>query len=215
MMGQFHALASLENGLALLIGYMLGAIPFGLLITRFAGTADIRTIGSKNIGATNVLRTGRRDLAAATLALDALKATAAVLIGWRWGEAAAALAGLGAFLGHCFPVWLGFKGGKGVATFIGALLGLWWPGFFLFASLWIAIAYLTRYSSLAALVASALVPLVRLGLDLLYGQGLMGAALVVMAIVLWVKHAPNIARLRDGTEGRIGEKAAPTDSPAP
>lgn len=209
MMPELARLATPETALALLIGYLLGSIPFGLILTRLAGTADIRTIGSKNIGATNVLRTGRKDLAIATLLLDALKGTAAVLIAWRWGEGAAAIAGLGAFLGHCFPIWLKFEGGKGVATFIGALLALWWPGVVLFAAIWLSIAYLTRYSSLAALVASALVPLIRVVFDMLSGKGVLGAALVVMAIILWWKHGPNIARLRAGTEGRIGEKAAP------
>ncbi|MCA0407401.1 MAG: glycerol-3-phosphate 1-O-acyltransferase PlsY [Proteobacteria bacterium] len=209
MLSELARLATPETALALLIGYLCGSIPFGLILTRLAGTADIRTIGSKNIGATNVLRTGRKDLAIATLLLDALKGTVAVLIAWRWGEGAAAIAGLGAFLGHCFPIWLKFEGGKGVATFIGVLLALWWPGVVLFAAIWLSIAYLTRYSSLAALVASALVPLVRVVFDMLSGQGVLGAALVVMAIILWWKHGPNIARLRAGTEGRIGEKAAP------
>ncbi len=209
MLSEVFRLASPETPLALLIGYLCGSLPFGLILTRLAGTQDIRTIGSRNIGATNVLRTGRKDLAAATLLLDALKGTLAVWIAWRWGEAAAALAGLGAFLGHCFPAWLGFCGGKGVATFIGVLLALWWPGVVLFAAIWLSIAYLTRYSSLAALLASALVPLGRVVFDLLDGKGVSGAALVVMAIILWWKHAPNIARLRAGTEGRIGEKASP------
>jgi acyl phosphate:glycerol-3-phosphate acyltransferase len=200
----FQFLLKPESLYALLLGYALGSIPFGLLLTRLAGTADIR---SKNIGATNVLRTGRKDLAIATLLLDALKGTVAALVAWRWGEAAAALAGLGAFLGHLFPVWLKFQGGKGVATFLGVLGALWWPGLALFAVIWLSIAYLTRYSSLAALVASALVPLLRVVFDMLSGQGILGAALVVMALLLWWKHGPNIARLRAGTEGRIGEKA--------
>jgi acyl phosphate:glycerol-3-phosphate acyltransferase len=207
MFAELQHLIRLESLYALLLGYALGSIPFGLLLTRLAGTADIRTIGSKNIGATNVLRTGRKDLAIATLALDALKGTAAALIAWRWGEPAAALAGFGAFLGHLFPVWLKFEGGKGVATFLGVLGALWWPGLVLFACIWLSIAYLTRYSSLAALVASALVPGLRVVFDMLSGSGVLGAALVVMAVLLWWKHAPNIARLRAGTEGRIGEKS--------
>lgn len=214
-MFELARLATQENVFALLIGYLFGSIPFGLILTRLAGTADIRTIGSKNIGATNVLRTGRKDLAIATLLLDALKGTAAVLVAWRWGEAAAAIAGLGAFLGHCFPVWLRFEGGKGVATYIGVLLGLWWPGVALFAAIWLSIAYLTRYSSLAALVATGLVSLLRVAFDMLGGQGILGAALVVITAILWWKHGPNIARLRAGTEGRIGEKSAPKpDGPA-
>lgn len=208
-MSELARLATQDNVFALLIGYLLGSIPFGLILTRLAGTADIRTIGSKNIGATNVLRTGRKDLAIATLLLDALKGTAAVLVAWRWGEAAAAIAGLGAFLGHCFPVWLKFQGGKGVATYVGVLLGLWWPGVVLFAAIWLSIAYLTRYSSLAALVATGLVSLLRVAFDMLGGQGILGASLVVITMILWWKHAPNIARLRAGTEGRIGEKSAP------
>ncbi len=132
--------------------------PFGLILTKLAGTEDIRSIGSGNIGATNVLRTGRKGLAAATLLGDALKGTAAVLAAAAWGPAAAAIAGLGAFLGHLFPVWLGFKGGKGVATFLGVLLGVWWKGALLFAAIWLSVAYLTKYSSLSALVASAIVP---------------------------------------------------------
>ena len=139
--------------LAVVIGYLLGSIPFGLVLTRLAGTADLRSIGSGNIGATNVLRTGRKGLAAATLLLDALKGTAAVIIAGSIGGAGAAmLAGLGAFLGHLFPVWLKFRGGKGVAVYIGVLLGLFWPGAIVFCVIWLAVAFLTRYSSLAALV---------------------------------------------------------------
>ncbi|OYX67859.1 MAG: acyl-phosphate glycerol 3-phosphate acyltransferase, partial [Rhizobiales bacterium 32-66-11] len=141
---------------ALALGYVLGSIPFGIIITRLAGTRDIRTIGSGNIGATNVLRTGRKDLAALTLLGDALKGTAAVLIARAWlGQDAALIAGLGAFLGHLFPVWLGFKGGKGVATFLGVALGLAWASALVFALAWLGIAALTRYSSLSALIASA------------------------------------------------------------
>ncbi|HRK67418.1 MAG TPA: glycerol-3-phosphate acyltransferase, partial [Hyphomonas sp.] len=138
-------------------GYLLGSIPFGLVLTKLAGTEDIRSIGSGNIGATNVLRTGRKGLAAGTLLLDALKGTAAVLLGrWIGGESAAILGGLAAFAGHVYPVWLGFKGGKGAATYIGALLGFHWPLFLLFAGAWLATAFLTRFSSAASLTASAL-----------------------------------------------------------
>ena len=147
------------NALALAIGYLSGSIPFGLLITRRAGTADLRSIGSGNIGATNVLRTGRKGLAAATLACDMLKGTFAVLlVRHLFGDDAAIAAGLGAFLGHIFPVWLKFKGGKGVATYIGVLLGLWWPAALIFCAIWLAVAFLSHYSSLAALVASASIP---------------------------------------------------------
>src|ERR1700749_762279 len=140
---------------AFIIGYLLGSIPFRLILPRLAGTQDLRTVGSGNIGATNVLRTGHKGLAAATLLLDMLKGTAAVLIGGYYGGPdAAMLAALGAFLGHLFPVWLGFKGGKGVAVYIGVLIGLFWPAAVVFCGLWIAIAVITRYSSLSALIAS-------------------------------------------------------------
>src|SRR5262245_42803366 len=143
---------------ALVFGYLLGSIPFGLLVTRAAGLGDVRKIGSGNIGATNVLRTGNKGLAALTLLLDALKGTAAVLIAGRWGADFAIAAGFGAFLGHLFPVWLGFKGGKGVATYLCVLLGLAWVGALVFALVWLAVAFATRYSSLAALVAAIAVP---------------------------------------------------------
>src|SRR6202012_2046902 len=140
---------------AFVIGYLLGSIPFGLILTRLAGTQDLRSIGSGNIGATNVLRTGHKGLAAATLLLDMLKGTAAVLIaGFYDGPNAAMLAAFGAFLCHLFPIWLKFRGGKGVATYIGVLIGLFWPAALLFCLVWLATAFLTRYSSLAALIAS-------------------------------------------------------------
>src|SRR5882672_5874005 len=144
---------------ALGFGYLLGSIPFGLVLTRLAGTPDIRSIGSGNIGATNVLRTGRKGLAAATLLGDALKGTVAVLVVYRfYGQDLAILAALGAFLGHLFPIWLKFKGGKGVATYIGILLALAWPAAIAFCLIWLLIAALTRYSSLAGLMASAATP---------------------------------------------------------
>ena len=189
--------------LAFIIGYLLGSIPFGLILTRLAGTPDLRSIGSGNIGATNVLRTGRKGLAAATLLLDALKGTVAVIIaGYVAGAEAAMLAGLGAFLGHLFPVWLKFKGGKGVAVYIGVLIGLFWPAAVVFCVLWIATAAVTRYSSLSALVASVVTPIFlwwlgHLDLTLLF------AALTVL---MFYMHRANIARLRAGTEGRIGQK---------
>ena len=188
---------------ALVLGYLLGSIPFGLILTRVAGLGDVRAIGSGNIGATNVLRTGRKGLAAATLLGDALKGTAAVLIAGRFGVPDAALAsGLGAFLGHLFPVWLGFKGGKGVATFIGVLLGLAPVAVLAFAAIWLGLAVLLRYSSASALAASAATPLVLWGL----GQGRVALLFVILALLLWWKHTPNIRRLMDGTEGRIGQK---------
>lgn len=206
-MAEFAAMGWLNAVLALVFGYALGSIPFGLVLTRLAGTADIRTIGSQSIGATNVLRTGRKDLAAATLLLDALKGTAAVLIAARWGQSAAVLAGLGAFLGHLYPVWLKFEGGKGVATFIGVMLVLWWPGVVLFGAIWLGIAYLTRYSSLSALVASLLTAITRVALDIGGAvQTGIGGVVVVMVALLWWKHQQNIRRLLLGTEGKIGQK---------
>lgn len=187
---------------ALAGGYLLGSIPFGLILTRYAGLGDVRAIGSGNIGATNVLRTGRKGLAAATLLGDALKGTLAVLLAGRFGLEAALVAGFGAFLGHLFPVWLGFKGGKGVATFLGVLLALSPLGLLAFAAIWLGLAFTLKYSSLAALAASALTPLVLWAL----GQPAVACLFLLLAILLWWKHAPNIRRLIDGTEGRIGQK---------
>ena len=187
----------------LVIGYLLGSIPFGLLLTRVAGLGDIRAIGSGNIGATNVLRTGRKGLAAATLLLDALKGTAAVLVAARLlGPEPALAAALGAFLGHTFPVWLGFRGGKGVATFIGVLVALDWRAGLAFAVIWLVVAFFSRYSSLSALVASAATPFVVWAL----GSGETALLLALLAVILWLKHRPNIARLLAGDEGRIGQK---------
>ena len=194
----------MTNELAFLIGYQFGAIPFGLLLMRATGGPDIRTIGSGNIGATNVLRTGRKGLAAATLVCDMLKGTAAVLLMAHYAGAEAALyAGAGAFLGHLFPVWLKFKGGKGVATYIGVLLGLYWPGALIFCAIWLAVAYLSRYSSLAALVASALTPLILW----LLGEPRIAVLLLGMTALLWLMHRANIRRLLQGSEGKIGAKA--------
>ena len=189
--------------IALAVGYLLGTIPFGLLLTRVAGLGDIRAIGSGNIGATNVLRTGNKGLAAATLLGDMLKGTAAVLLAGLFGETAAMAAGLGAFLGHLFPVWLGFRGGKGVATYIGVLLGLAWPFALAFGAIWIAVAALSRYSSLSALVASAAVP----PLLLAFGRPELAALFAALAVLLWIRHAENIRRLLAGTEGRIGKRS--------
>ncbi|APH72208.1 glycerol-3-phosphate 1-O-acyltransferase PlsY [Aquibium oceanicum] len=187
---------------ALVFGYLLGSIPFGLLITRAAGLGDVRKIGSGNIGATNVLRTGNKKLAALTLLLDALKGTAAVLIAGLYGPDQAFVAGLGAFLGHLFPVWLGFRGGKGVATYLGVLIAVAWEGALVFAVAWLAVAFLTRYSSLAALVSAVAVPVA------LYLIGHVQAAelFVLMSVIVFFKHRANIARLAAGTESRIGAK---------
>src|ERR1700755_1127998 len=165
---------------AFLIGYLFGSIPFGLVLTKLAGTADLRTIGSGNIGATNVLRTGRKGLAAGTLLWDMLKGTAAVIIaGYLGGPNAAMLAGLGAFLGHLFPVWLKFKGGKGVAVYIGILLGLFWPAAIVFCLIWLAMAFSFRYSSLGALVARLVTPLVLWWL----GHAALAALFVVLTLL--------------------------------
>ncbi len=187
---------------ALIFGYLLGSIPFGLLLTRMAGLGDVRSIGSGNIGATNVLRTGNKKIAAATLLCDMLKGTIAVLVATYFGRDYALAAGLGAFLGHLFPVWLGFKGGKGVATYLGILLGLVWPGALVFAAVWIVIALLTRYSSLSALIASIVVPV-----SILY-LGLTKTALLfaILTVIVFIKHRENIKRLLSGTETKIGSK---------
>ena len=187
---------------ALVFGYLLGSIPFGLVVTRAAGLGDVRRIGSGNIGATNVLRTGNKKLAALTLLLDALKGTAAVLIAGRWGQDAAIAAGFSAFLGHLFPVWLGFKGGKGVATYLGVLLGLAWIGALVFAVVWLAVAFATRFSSLAALVAAAVTPVALYVL----GHADAAALFAVLSVIVFVKHRANIGRLLAGTESRIGAK---------
>jgi acyl phosphate:glycerol-3-phosphate acyltransferase len=189
---------------ALLIGYLLGSIPFGLVLTKLAGTPDLRSIGSGNIGATNVLRTGRKGLAAATLLLDALKGTAAVIIaGYFGGPNAAMLAGLGAFLGHIFPVWLKFKGGKGVAVYIGILIGLFWPAAIVFCLVWLSMAFALRYSSLSALTASVVAPLFLWW----FGQPALAALFAVLTVLLIYMHRENIKRLLAGTEGKIGQKA--------
>ena len=194
---------------ALAIGYLFGTIPFGLLVTRLAGAGDIRSVGSGNIGATNVLRTGHKSLAAATLLGDMLKGTAAVLIVHRIiGADSALVAGLGAVLGHVFPVWLGFKGGKGVATFIGVLIALAWPIAAAYCAIWAAVAAFTRYSSLSGLVASAATPV----LLWFYADGGIALLFLVLTALIFVTHRGNIARLIAGTEPRIGQSrsAAPS-----
>ena len=200
-------------GLVALAGYLLGSIPFGVIITRAAGAGDVRAIGSGNIGATNVLRTGRKDLALATLVLDAGKGAVALLIArWLFGsEAAGAIAGASAFIGHLFPVWLGFKGGKGVATFFGLLIAALWPLGLMAGAIWILTAFLFRISSLSALTAAAAAPL--LALLPLAMLGLPASAPIILlalftALLIYVRHAANIARLLNGTEPRIGAKAA-------
>jgi acyl phosphate:glycerol-3-phosphate acyltransferase len=195
----------MTNELAFLVGYQFGAIPFGMLLTRAAGGPDIRTVGSGNIGATNVLRTGRKGLAAATLICDALKGTLAVWLAAHYAGADAALwAGAGAFLGHLFPIWLRFKGGKGVATYIGVLLGLYWLGAVIFCAIWLAVAFLSRYSSLAALIASAVTPLALW----LLGEPNIATLFLALSALLWFMHRANIRRLLDGNEGKIRAKAA-------
>ena len=197
----------MNEALAFAVGYLLGSIPFGLIITLTAGGPDVRTIGSGNIGATNVLRTGRKELAAATLVCDALKGTAAVLLVRHFMSYEAALiAGFGAFLGHLFPVWLKFKGGKGVATYIGLLIGMYWPAALIFCGVWLVVAFISRYSSLSALVASALTP----GALFLLGQQGPAALFLLLTVLLWIMHRANIARLMSGTEGRIGASAKAT-----
>ena len=201
------------------LGYLLGSIPFGLLLTRAAGLGDVRKIGSGNIGATNVLRTGNKWLAAATLLLDGLKGAVAVWlvpvlmtglpgqIGDRRLDVFVAMlgmaAGLGAFLGHIFPVWLGFKGGKGVATFIGALLAVHWPAGVTFCAIWLVVAFVSRYSSLASLLAAAHAP-IALGV---WTNRIPAMLFAVMTALLFWKHRENIARLINGTESRIGAKS--------
>ena len=189
--------------IALIVGYLLGSIPFGLLLTKLAGTGDIRSVGSGNIGATNVLRTGRKGLAAATLIGDMLKGTAAVLLMNKIAGLDASLAaGLGAVLGHVFPVWLNFKGGKGVATYIGVLIAVSWPVALAFGMIWGVVAGLTRYSSLAGLIASAAVP------PLLWFLAAVRPSIlfVVLTAIVFVMHRANIARLMAGTEPKIGSK---------
>jgi glycerol-3-phosphate acyltransferase PlsY len=198
---------ALAYAAALAIGYLLGSIPFGLIVTQLAGAGDIRAIGSGNIGATNVLRTGRKALAAATLLGDALKGTAAVVLCRAlFGENAALAGGAAALLGHIFPVWLGFKGGKGVATYIGLLIAFAWPAVIAFALIWLAVAGISRYSSLAGLVASGLMPMFLWFMD----ESRIAILFVCLTALVWVMHRGNVARLIAGTEPKIGQtKPAP------
>ena len=188
--------------LALAIGYLLGSIPFGLVFTRLAGMGDVRAIGSGNIGATNVLRTGNKKVAAATLIGDMLKGTLAILLGWQFGPDQAVLAGLGAFLGHCFPIWLKFKGGKGVATYVGIILGFSWKVLLVFAAVWLTTAAITRYSSLSALLATIATPLA----FYFFGHVQWAELFALLTLITFWRHRENITRLVKGTEGKIGKK---------
>jgi acyl phosphate:glycerol-3-phosphate acyltransferase len=190
--------------LALGFGYLLGSIPFGLVFTRLAGTQDIRQIGSGSIGATNVLRTGSKGLAAATLLADALKGTVAVLaMSWWCGSDCGLIAGTGAFLGHLFPVWLGFKGGKGVATFLGVLIVVSWPIVPVFGAIWLAVAAVTRYSSAASLLACSAVPVC----FWFTGGTREALTFLLLTVLSFIMHRGNLARLWQGTENKIGQKA--------
>jgi len=189
---------------AFVFGYALGSIPFGLLLTRLAGLGDVRAIGSGNIGATNVLRTGNKWLAIATLLTDLLKGTAAVLLAkYYLGTDASLIAGIGAFLGHLFPIWLGFNGGKGISTYIGVLLAIAWIAALAFGAIWLLVAALFRFSSLAGLVTSLATPII------LYALGNSKAAILfaILTVMVWIKHRANIVRLLAGTEPKIGTKA--------
>ncbi len=210
-------LTSNLSALALLFGYLAGSIPFGLLLTKAYGLGDIRQQGSGNIGATNVLRTGHRGLAAATLLADMLKGTLPVLIASHYAAVQlgpvqavpelALLAGFGAFLGHLFPVWLKFRGGKGVATYIGVLIGLYWPFALFFCGVWLVAAFLFRISSLSALIAAASLPLV----VTTTGNQLLVLVILLMTALVFVKHRDNIKRLLKGEEGKIGDKGNSRD----
>jgi acyl phosphate:glycerol-3-phosphate acyltransferase len=189
--------------LALVLGYLLGAIPFGLILTRLAGGGDLRSIGSGNIGATNVLRTGRKGLAAATLFLDAAKGAAAVLVAQGIDPGYGALGAAGAFFGHCYPVWLRFRGGKGVATYAGIALALAWPAGLTFAIVWIAVLAITRYSSLGGIAAAVAAPVAAAWIGAFEATALF---IALTLVVLW-KHRANIERLLAGTEPRVGQKA--------
>lgn len=189
-------------GTAMIAGYLIGSVPFGLIFTRFAGLGDIRTIGSGNTGATNVLRTGNRKLAALTLLCDILKGLLAVLVFSGYGSTLGIIAGFSAFLGHIFSVWLGFKGGKGVATYLGVLIGIAWPCAIIFGVVWLVTAIISRYSSLSALVAAGVVPVFAFSSL----PATVSAIIMLMSIIIILKHHTNILRLCNGTESRIGSK---------
>ncbi len=189
---------------AILGGYLLGSIPFGLLIAKASGQGDIREIGSGNIGATNVLRTGRKDIALLTLLLDAAKAgVAALIFNHLFGTPIGLYAGAAALIGHCFPIWLGFKGGKGVATFFGCLLATAWPIGLIAGAIWLATAFLTRISSLSALAAAGATPIIAF----MMGNIPIALMAAVMAIIIYLRHAENIGRIVKGTESKIGKKS--------
>lgn len=190
-------------GVALLAGYLLGSIPFGLVLTRLAGLGDLRQQGSGNIGATNVLRTGRKDLALATVILDGGKGAAAVLIAFNWGPDIALMAGFGAVLGHLFPVWLKFRGGKGVATTLGTLIAMSWLVGLATCAVWLLVAVVTRFSSLAALLSLAAAPLLAW---FLRGDLQLVEFTAILAVLIWIRHHENIGRLLKGQESRIGAK---------
>jgi acyl phosphate:glycerol-3-phosphate acyltransferase len=194
--------------LTAVLAYLLGAVPFGIIITRAMGLGDLRQIGSGNIGATNVLRTGNKAAALATLILDAAKGGVAVLIArWLLGEDAAQLAGLSAFLGHLFPVWLRFRGGKGVATFIGTLIALAWPIGLAVCATWLVTALITRTSSIAALVAAA-----SSGVWIFYFlEGRLLVLVFLLTVLVYIRHAENLKRIKAGTEPKIGQKKAPVE----
>lgn len=191
-----------------MFGYLLGSIPFGIVFSWLAGAGDIRKIGSGNIGATNVLRTGKKWAAAATLICDAGKGAVAVLVAGMYGIDCAVLAGIGAFFGHLFPLWLRFKGGKGVATFLGIALALYWPVGLLAMATWLAAAAIWRFSSLSALIAAAATPVYFAA----FGHSLFAIASLVLALLIAVTHRENIARLARGQEPRIGKKASAPQS---
>ncbi len=192
----------MDAAYALLAAYLLGSIPFGLILTRLGGAGDLRSVGSGNIGATNVLRTGRKGIAAATLVPDMAKGLAAVLIAWRFWPEAAGIAALGAVVGHCFPVWLKFRGGKGVATMLGVSFGLAWPIGLAYAVVWLGVFALTRISSLGGIAAAVSTPFAALGL----GRPELVPVLAALALLVLLMHRENLARLRAGTEPKFGSK---------
>ncbi len=196
-------LASPYSWVALAAGYVLGSTPFGLIFTRMAGLGDVRAVGSGNIGATNVLRMGNGWVAAATLLGDVFKGTAAVLLAGSWSPFLGLIAGFGAFLGHLYPFWLKFNGGKGVATFIGVLMALSWQAVLVFALVWLSLAALVRYSSLASLMASLSAPIV----FYFIGATFSAITFALMTLILWIKHRQNISRLLTGQESKIGQKS--------
>lgn len=208
-----HEIMGIERALpwllgAFVCGYAIGSIPFGIVLARFFGLGDLRKIGSGNIGATNVLRTGNKAAAALTLLLDFAKGLVPVLLFLNWGDLAAQAAGVGAVLGHCLPVWLRFRGGKGVATFLGVLAGLHWPAWVLVCATWLVAAALTRISAVGALVAAAAAP----AWFLVFGRLEAVLAVIFLAIWIWVRHHQNIARLIAGTEPRIGKRGDPPEA---